>query len=78
MERKYADDYGNIATIDYDRLPAYKGDKFLNPSYRVTCTAMYPSYMTPYVYHVSVFESMEEALNDLHRLSCGTFKEIAE
>ena len=70
----YKDDYGNTATIDIsDRYP-YKGSPVKEPAFRLTVKADEDDY----VYHVSVFPSIGDALHDLKQLSCGTFKEVIE
>lgn len=68
----YADDFGNAATLDCSRGPAYKGGPIAD-HYRLTCRALYDG---GYVYHVSVHETRADAENELHRLSCGTFKRL--
>lgn len=68
---KLEDDFGNIAIIDYRKAPAYQGGK-TEDCFRVS---LFAEYDNNYLYHVSVYDSLETALSKLSKLSAGTFKE---
>lgn len=70
--RRYRDDYGNSATIEVSRRPAYKGGA-LTTCARLTCKATYDH---NYTYYVSCFDAFGDALDKLSTFSCGTFREV--
>ena len=70
---KYSDDFGNIAEIDKGTGPAYKGGP-KTTFYRVMA---YASYDNDFLFHVSVYETMEEAEEALKTKLSGTYKKIA-
>ena len=67
------DDYGNIAKIEKWNTIPYKGAKEKTPLFRLCLMAAYDN---NFVYHISCYETLEGALKELQKCSCGTFKEI--
>lgn len=67
--KSFFDDFGNYASIDYTRRPAYRGGVPCS-HYRLILSR------DNYIYFVSVYESMKEACDKLKEFSCGTFKEV--
>lgn len=64
----------NQAYIEKFDVYAYKGAHHKTPAYRVWAFAPYDN---NFVYHVSTFETMTDALKDLERIG-GGFKEMKE
>lgn len=65
------DNFGNTATIKSTmRLPYRDAPKAVK-SYVLTLTA---DYDFDFVYHVSMYETIEQAEAALAKFSCGTFK----
>lgn len=56
------DDCGNIGIIEEVYILPYKGAKKKQKGYRALAIAEYDN---NFIYHVSVFETLEEAKNDL-------------
>lgn len=55
---------GNNAYIDYSYIKPYNGASEKCPAYRVVCADS-----DGFIYHVSVFETMGDCINDLSK--CG-------
>lgn len=56
--------YGNIGTIEEVYIFPYHGAAKKEKGYRVTAKAAYDN---NFIYHVSVFETLTEAKNDLKK-----------
>lgn len=67
------DDYGNIATIEKIETIPYRGATKKTPLFRLSLMAEYDN---NFLYHVSCYETLEETIRELHKCSCGTFKEM--
>ena len=59
------EEYGNIGTIEEVMTYPYKGAPKRQQGFRVTAMAAYEH---NFVYHISVFETLQEAKDDLVRL----------
>ena len=69
---KVHDDFGNFGVInEITEFKAYKDDPYPGTAYQVVISS---GYNAGTVYHVSIFESLEDAKHDIQKLSCGTFK----
>lgn len=69
---KLQDEFGNYGVInEITELKAYKGDPYPGTGYQVVLSC---GYSEGIVYHVSIFETIADAKNDISKLSCGTFK----
>ena len=69
----YKDDFGNTAKIETVKIFPYQGATRKTKGFRLWVTADYDQ---DFVYYVSVFETMGDALKKLEDFSCGTFKQI--
>ena len=67
---EWKDDYGNRALIEEVEIKPHKEAK-LEKAYRLSC---YAEYDDNFYYHVSIFDSVESAENQLKKFSCGSFK----
>lgn len=67
------DDYGNIATIEKIETIPYRWATKKTPLFRLSLMAEYDN---NFLYHVSCYETLEETIHELHKCSCGTFKEM--
>lgn len=68
--KTFHDDYGNIATIEkWETLP-YRGAKEKTTLFRLNLMAAYDS---NFLYHVSCYETLKDAIDKLRGFSCGTF-----
>lgn len=67
---RFKDDYHNSARIEPHSGPAYYNGPVVF-GYRLVLSADYDKNT---VYHVSMHESIKDAMNVLNSLSCGTFK----
>lgn len=65
------DDFGNTATIEEKMLLGYKDARTRTKAYVLTLTADYDN---NFVYHVSVYDRMEDLERALEKISCGTWK----
>lgn len=74
MIKIFKDKFENIAVIDVTDCPAYK-DGPMQTHFRLSC---YASYSDNYLYHVSCYETMDEALSKLEKFSNNSFVEIME
>ena len=71
MIKYYADDYGNTAIIAAGYSRPYEGAPLMK-DYTLSCIHK----RDKRTYFLSVFETMEEALEKLKEFSCGTFREF--
>lgn len=71
--KKFKDEHGNVATIDYHTGPAYRGGENVD-LYRLNIHAAYDD---NYLFHVSVYETLDEAMKELSKSFSCTFKEIS-
>jgi hypothetical protein len=62
---------GNTATITEKYILPYKGAMQKTKGYVLTLTADYDDNM---VYFVSIYESIDKAMEELNSFSCGTWK----
>lgn len=69
----YLDDFGNIAYLDHIKILPYNEAKTRVDSYRITCEAKYDNNL---VFFVSIYETKEDALDKLSKLSCGTYRKV--
>lgn len=67
---EWKDDYGNRALIEEVEIKPHKEAK-LEKAYRLSC---YAEYDEDFCYHISIFDSVESAENQLKEFSCGSFK----
>ena len=69
---EWKDEHGNRALIEeVDTIP-YKRAK-QKKSYRLSCFAEYDN---DFCYHISIFDSVKSAENQLKEFSCGSFKDV--
>lgn len=73
MIKVYKDMYGNTATIEKVRIMPYKEAQTKCDAYKLTASS---DYENGFIYFVSVYESIGDAIKKLNNMSCGTFKEI--
>ena len=71
----YYYNFENKATIRKVRVKPYCGAKQKQDGYLLKIYALYEH---NFLYKADMFESEEDALNELKKYSCGTFKEVAE
>ena len=67
---EWKDEHGNRALIEEVEIKPHKEAK-LEKAYRLSC---YAEYDNNFCYHVSIFDSVESAENQLKEFSCGSFK----
>lgn len=67
---EWKDEHGNRALIEEVEIKPHKEAK-LEKAYRLSC---YAEYDDNFCYHVSIFDSVESAENQLKEFSCGSFK----
>ena len=72
LVKMYKDDFGNMASIEKGKILPYKDSPIKEMAYRLTLCAMYDSF----IYYVSIYESMEKALEKLSEFSCNSWKEV--
>ena len=65
------DDFGNTATITEKDILPYRGSPIKEKGYILSITA---DYENNFLYFVSVYESIEKAMNKLEEFSCNTWK----
>ena len=65
------DDFGNTATIEEKMILAYNGAKVRTKAYVLTLTADYDGDM---VYHVSMYDRMDDLEKALSKISLGTWR----
>lgn len=75
MEKTFCDDFGNTARINEIVTLPYKGAKRKQKCYKLSITA---DYNDDFLYHVSVYETEEDAKNALKAFSCNTWKEVKQ
>ncbi len=71
--KTFKDKYGNIATIEKWETIPYKGATEKTILFRLILMATYDN---DFIYHISCYETLEETIRELHKCSCGTFKEM--
>ena len=74
MENKmmmFNDDYGHCAVVREVKILAHREAKKRTSSWEFT---LYSTFDNNRVYHLSMHESLEDALKNLELFSCGTFK----
>jgi hypothetical protein len=67
----FHDDFGNTATITERNMLPYKGSPIKEKGYILSITADYDN---NFLYFVSVYESMGDAMEKLKMFSCNTWK----
>ena len=72
--KRFVDDFGNYATLEHDKRPAYQGGK-KQDNFRLSLYALYDN---NYLYHVSCYDTEAEALAKLSCFSCGSFREVVK
>lgn len=72
LVKSFKDDFGNVANITKGKALPYKDAPHKKMLYRLSLYATY----NHLVYHVSIYESMEDVLKQLNEFSCGTWKEV--
>lgn len=70
---EWKDEHGNRALIEEVEIKPHKEAK-LKKAYRLSC---YAEYDDNFCYHISIFDSVESAENQLKKFSCGTFKDTS-
>ena len=70
--KKFLDDYENMATIEKGYGLPYKGAAQKVDEFTLTLYSLYDNCK---IYFLSIFETEENAVNNLKSFSCGTFKE---
>ena len=70
---EWKDEHGNRALIEEVEIKPRKEAK-LEKAYRLSC---YAEYDDNFCYHVSIFDSVESAENQLKKFSCGSFKDTS-
>lgn len=73
MKNYYTDNFEHIAIIEKTKIYPFYGSKTKETAYVLS---LYSTYKENRLYYLSTFESMNDALNALKKISCGTFKEI--
>lgn len=73
--KRFRDDFGNLALIEKVNTFAYNGAPKKTEGYRLM---LFAEYDDNFLYHVSVYETLEEAENKLKCFSCDTWKEIEQ
>ena len=68
---KFMDNYGNSVTIEKVMTLPYKGAKSKQEGFILK---LFADYDNGFNYHVSMYESLEEAKQKLSKFSCGSFK----
>ena len=71
--KTFKDKYGNIATIEKWETIPYKGATEKTILFRLILMATYDN---DFIYHINCYETLEETIRELHKCSCGTFKEM--
>ena len=69
FKSNYADKFGNIAVVEKLQFLPYQGAQKREDGYRLSLTATYDNML----YHVSVHETKQEAINKMMEFSCGTW-----
>ena len=67
---KFNDAFGNTATIVKETIIPYKGATKAADAYKLSLTADYDS---DYLYHVSVHETLDDAIKEMNKCSAGTW-----
>lgn len=70
--KTYYDNFQNKATITKVRVKPYCDAKQKQTGYLLKCYAMYDR---NFMYSANLFETEQDALNELKKYSCGTFVE---
>lgn len=67
----FHDDFGNTAKITERNILPYRGATQTEKGYVLSITADYDN---DFLYYVSVFESVDDAIEKLKQFSCNTWK----
>ena len=67
------DNFGNTGIIEELEIYPYRGAKKKEKAFRLILSSDYDNNI---IYHISIYETLEDVENKLEDLSCGTFKEI--
>lgn len=67
----FGDSFGNTAKIEEVEILPYKGAEKKQKGYRLSLTADYDN---GFLYHVSVHETEAEAMAEMRKYSCDTWK----
>lgn len=70
---EWKDEYGNKALIEEVEVKPHKGGT-PEKAYRLSCFADYDN---DFCYYISIFDSVENAENQLKNFSCGSFKDTS-
>lgn len=70
---KYNDDFGNVATIEEVFMRPYKDAKRKEKAYRLKLMAKYEH---NFCYFISVYDTLEKAMERLRKTSCNSWKEV--
>lgn len=70
--RVFHDVYGNTAMIQHIKTCPYRGAPVKEDAFRLVVKADYDDGL---VYFVSIYEKVDNALEELRIMSCGTFRE---
>lgn len=71
--KKFKDNFGNIAAIEQTETFPYRGAGKKTSCFRLCLMAEYDD---GFIYHVSCYDTLADALLKLSRMSCGTFIEM--
>ena len=67
------DKFHNTAKIEKVYIYPYCGAREKSAGYRLICSSDYDG---NFVYFVSVYSSVADCMNELSKISCGTFEEV--
>ena len=71
--RTFQDDFNNVAMIQKYMILPYHDAKEKQEAFRLVCM---DKDNDNFIYFVSVYETVQNAMEILNTFSCGTFKEI--
>ena len=71
MKKILHDDYGNRAEIEEVVVLPYKDSPTKEKGYRLS---LYAEYDNDFLYFVSLYESERDAMENLEKFSCNTWK----
>lgn len=69
----YRDNYGNAATIEEVSVLPYKGSPVKERGWRLKVVAEYDN---DFCYHISLHPTDDDAIAEMNKMSCGTWKEV--
>lgn len=73
--KRFRDNFGNLALIEKVNTLPYNGAPRKTEGYRLM---LFAEYDDNFIYHVSCYETLEEAESKLKCFSCNTWKEIEQ